>query len=214
MTQQRRQLEADTRRRFILKQARLLFAQNGVENTAMEEIAAASDYTRRTIYSYFKSADEIRLLVFTEDLKVRWALQKERTATAATGLEKLIAWAEVLYDFCKTHPDALTLQAYWDYRGVDRKHLSREAFKDFATVNEELAEGLRGIFKIGVRDGSIRPDLPVDMSISLFLHSLRSVIHRGLTTTYSFAEFDPDEYVRSFIDLFAYAIHNPEGHTT
>jgi AcrR family transcriptional regulator len=214
MTQPRRQLEADTRRRFILEQARLLFARNGVENTSMQEIAVAADYTRRTVYTYFKSADEIRLLVFTEDLKARWALQQAKAATVTTGREKLTAWAEVLYDFCKSHPDALTLQAYWDYRGVDRKHLSREAFKAFAAVNDELADGLRDIFNLGVRDGSIRPDLPVDISISHFLHSLRSVIHRGLTTTYSFAEFDPDEYVRSFIDLFAHAIHNPEGHTT
>lgn len=210
----RKETEAATRRRFVLDRARELFARNGVENTSMQEIAAAADYTRRTVYAYFKSADEIRLLVFTEDLRARWALQQERIATVATGLQKLEAWAAVLYEFCKAHPDALTLQAYWDYRGVDRKHLSRDAFQAFAAVNEELADGLRDIFNLGIRDGSLRPDLPVDETISHFLHSLRSVVHRALTRTYSFAEFAPDEYVRGYVDLFSRAIRNSEGQST
>lgn len=47
-----------TRDRFI-EVARALFARKGVENTTMNDIAAASDKGRRTIYTYFKSKREI-----------------------------------------------------------------------------------------------------------------------------------------------------------
>lgn len=47
-----------TRDRFI-EVARSLFARKGVENTTMNDIAAASDKGRRTIYTYFKSKTEI-----------------------------------------------------------------------------------------------------------------------------------------------------------
>ena len=47
-----------TRARFI-EVARSLFARKGVENTTMNDIAAASDKGRRTIYTYFKSKREI-----------------------------------------------------------------------------------------------------------------------------------------------------------
>ena len=47
-----------TRDRFI-EVARSLFARKGVENTTMNDIAAASDKGRRTIYTYFKSKREI-----------------------------------------------------------------------------------------------------------------------------------------------------------
>lgn len=47
-----------TRERFI-EVARSLFAHKGVENTTMNDIAAASDKGRRTIYTYFKSKREI-----------------------------------------------------------------------------------------------------------------------------------------------------------
>lgn len=47
-----------TRDRFI-EVARSLFARKGVENTTMNDIAAASDKGRRTIYTYFKSKRDI-----------------------------------------------------------------------------------------------------------------------------------------------------------
>lgn len=47
-----------TRDKFI-EVARSLFARKGVENTTMNDIAAASDKGRRTIYTYFKSKRDI-----------------------------------------------------------------------------------------------------------------------------------------------------------
>lgn len=47
-----------TRERFI-EVARSLFARKGIENTTMNDIAAASDKGRRTIYTYFKSKRDI-----------------------------------------------------------------------------------------------------------------------------------------------------------
>ena len=43
--------------------ARQLFAKMGVENTTMNDIALASKKGRRTLYTYFKSKDEIYLAV-------------------------------------------------------------------------------------------------------------------------------------------------------
>ena len=43
----------------LIEVARQLFAYKGVENTTMNDIAAASDKGRRTIYTYFKSKREI-----------------------------------------------------------------------------------------------------------------------------------------------------------
>lgn len=47
-----------TRERLI-EVAKQLFAYKGVENTTMNDIAAASDKGRRTIYTYFKNKREI-----------------------------------------------------------------------------------------------------------------------------------------------------------
>jgi AcrR family transcriptional regulator len=211
MRTRRSKIELAERRQFILDASRRLLAKQGVDNTSMDDIAREAGYTRRTIYAYFNSADEIRLKIFTADLIERWELQKRRIAVPALGLDKLIAWAEALYDFSKENTEATHLQAYWDYRGIDRRRVSRASFVAFEAVNEELAEGLRAIFRLGIGDGSLRPNLQIDMCISQFLHSLRGVIHRALSTAYSFATFDSDEYVAYFLELFTRSICNVKG---
>jgi AcrR family transcriptional regulator len=196
-----------------LNAARGLFADKGVENTSMEDIATAAEYTRRTLYSYFKSHDEICLLVLAEDLEQRWALQQEALTHHETGLDKIMTWARVLYEFSRDNPQTLRLQLYWDFKGIDRSRIGDAVFAKFDAVNTSLADGLRAIFSQGIEDGSLRSDLAVDMCISQFLQSFRAILHRALMETYSFAVFDPDEYVQHYLDLFSRAIRNQKGKT-
>ncbi|MCP4545191.1 MAG: TetR/AcrR family transcriptional regulator [bacterium] len=207
----RRTHERQTRKQYILDAARLLFAAKGLDDVRMEEIAAAADYTRRTLYSYFRSRDEICLLIHIEDNTRRWALQQEAMRGAVAGLAKIGIWAETLFTFARENPQALQLQAYWDYCGIDRSKIGDETFGKYEGLNDELAAGLRTIFNLGIADGSLRPDLQVDMCISQFLYTLRSVIRRALSTTYSFAEFIPEVYLRHYLDLFGRSIRNNEG---
>ena len=204
----RKTMERQTRQQFILDAARRLLAEKGIEETGMEDIAAAVEYTRRTLYAYFKSRDEIYLMIFVEDLNDRWAEQKRALTGAANGLDKTRRWGESLYAYSRAHPHSMPLQIYWDFKGINRERVSPEVFTAFEDINEQLAAGLREIFKLGVTDGSLRPDLHLDMSISQFLYSLRSVIHRALTPTYSFTRIDPDEYVKQYLELFLRGIQN------
>ena len=43
--------------------ARQLFAKNGVDDTTMNDIAVASKKGRRTLYTYFKSKEDIYMAV-------------------------------------------------------------------------------------------------------------------------------------------------------
>jgi AcrR family transcriptional regulator len=205
----RTEAEKELRRRFVLDAARRVLTHQGIDSTSMEDIAAAVDYTRRTLYTYFKSRDEILLQVHTEDLRARWSLQKAAIESERTGLTKIRRWAEVLYRFCCDNPQTVQLQQYWDYRGVERKRITPDVFAEFESINEELAGALRMMFRQGVVDGSLRPDLEIDITISQFLYSLRAVIHRALARTYSFAHFDSSRYFEHYLDLFVRAIRKP-----
>ena len=204
----RKEMEKESRMGFITGAARRLFGEKGIENTTMEDIAASSDYTRRTLYAYFKSFDEICLLVLLEDQAVRWELQKQAIAAADTGLAKLRAWAESLYRFVRDNPQYVRLEVYWDYRGLNPRLIGRKLFARFRQRNNELADGLRDILRLGIADGSMRPDLHVDMCISQFLYSYRSILNRAMSPGYSFAEFEADNYVNHYLDLFSRGIRN------
>ena len=51
-------------RDMLVDVARQLFARMGVDNTTMNDIAQASKKGRRTLYTYFKSKNEIYLIPF------------------------------------------------------------------------------------------------------------------------------------------------------
>lgn len=54
----------------LVEVARQLFAKNGVEETTMNDIAMASLKGRRTLYTYFKSKEEIYLAVIESELNL------------------------------------------------------------------------------------------------------------------------------------------------
>jgi AcrR family transcriptional regulator len=203
--------ENQNRRRRILEAARNLFCDKGIANTTMEDIARAADYTRRTLYAYFRSRDEIYLLVYLEDLGNRWEHQKAAMATAGTGREKLRVWGESFYAYSRRNPQSLRLQVHWDYRGLAIDRIDADVFENFRRKNDEVADGLREIFRMGIEDGSLRPDLSVDLCLSNYILTLRCILNRALFPGYSFAKYDADQYVNNFIDLFLRGISKTQG---
>ena len=57
-----------TRQRLV-DIARQLFAKNGLENTTMNDIAVSSGKGRRTLYTYFKSKEDIYYAVIESELE-------------------------------------------------------------------------------------------------------------------------------------------------
>lgn len=57
--------------------ARQLFAKKGVEDTTMNDIAAASKKGRRTLYTYFKSKEQIYMAVVESELEALSAKMSE-----------------------------------------------------------------------------------------------------------------------------------------
>ena len=207
---ERKTAEVEFRKDLVLRAAQELFAERAVDRVSMDDIAAAADYTRRTLYNYFESFDEICLSLYLQCQVTRWAMQKAAIAEVDTGLARLNTWAGTLASYRRDNPHFGRLEAYWDYHGVDGGRVSRELFARFEEINEELADGLREIFGLGIADGTIRSDLDVDLCISHFLHSFRAILQRAESSAYSFARFDRDTYVDHYLDLFNRSIR-PEG---
>ena len=127
--------------------ARQLFAKMGVENTTMNDIALASKKGRRTLYTYFKSKDEIYLAVVESELDILSDMMK-RVA------EKNISPDEKLLEMIYTRLDAVkevvyrngTLRAYF-FRDIWRVEKIR---KNFDIRETEL---IQGILEAGVKEG-------------------------------------------------------------
>ncbi len=192
----------ETRRRVILTEARRLFAERGIEETRMEDIARAAGCTRRTLYAYFKSWDDLALHVTIEDLTHRWAVLSTAMESGQTGLDKLRFWGEAYYTYAKQYPQTLRTQVFWDYRGFHRERLDPESLPVHDNTLEPIVDGMRRVFAEGQADGSIAADLDPDTCLGQYAYTLRAVMHRVLFPAESFADFTPDPFVDHYINLF------------
>ena len=83
----RREREQHMRRETILDAARKLFKDKGFEATTVDEIAALAELGKGTIYSYFKSKDEIYIAILETEFEVlkEWMNQAIANATSAVN---------------------------------------------------------------------------------------------------------------------------------
>ena len=131
--------------------ARQLFAKNGVDNTTMNDIAVASTKGRRTLYTYFKSKEDIYVAGVESELdRLSEALDKVASENIAPDLKIL--------KLIETHLDAIklivrrngTLRAsffrdIWQVERV-RRNLNQH---EIALFRQVLVEGNeKGIFEV------------------------------------------------------------------
>ena len=131
--------------------ARQLFAKMGVENTTMNDIALASKKGRRTLYTYFKSKEDIYMAVVESELDMLSDMMKRVAEKNISPDEKMI---EMIY----TRLDAVkevvfrngTLRANF-FRDIWRVEKVRKRFdaKEILLFKDELREGVeKGVFRI------------------------------------------------------------------
>ena len=103
--------------------ARQLFAKNGVDNTTMNDIAVASKKGRRTLYTYFKSKEEIYMAVVESELEMLSdALVKVAAENIAPDL-KILKLIETHLDTIKVivlRNGSLRASFFRDIWGVER----------------------------------------------------------------------------------------------
>ncbi|PLW99775.1 MAG: hypothetical protein C0594_16655 [Marinilabiliales bacterium] len=190
------------KRQFIADCTKNLIETAGIDSINMEDIAKASEYTKRTLYVYFKSKDEILLWVFTDDLIQRWNYQKIRIQQKIKGIDKLKEWAYAYLDYCSENSITIPLQNYMDYHFVNLEKVDNEVFSRFEEINTALAEGLRLIFNESLKNKELRFKVNIDLTISQFLYSYRAILQRAFSSQYSFTTIDKKEYVDYFIHSF------------
>lgn len=137
----------------LIEVARQLFANKGVENTTMNDIAAASEKGRRTIYTYFKNKREIYNAVvekqserMVEDLRVI----ASSTLHPAEKLERYLTQRfQLVVDYAPRHDMVLRHIFDRDLRRMERVH-------KLAGMKE--AEMFRKLLDEGIAEGAFDPD--------------------------------------------------------
>ncbi|MCC8133080.1 MAG: TetR/AcrR family transcriptional regulator [Tannerellaceae bacterium] len=155
-------------RDMLVDVARQLFARMGVDNTTMNDIAQASRKGRRTLYTYFKSKNEIYLAVVESELDKLYTMLLDVAAKDLPADEKLLTFIYARLNAVKSIVFRNgTLRANF-FRDIWRVEKVRKTF-DLREI-----EMLTGILDAGVKEGVFNmPD--VEITALVLHHALKGL---------------------------------------
>ena len=144
-------MTAQKTKAMLVDVARQLFARKGVDDTTMNDIAVASKKGRRTLYTYFKSKEEIYVAVVKTEVERLTETIRDVAALPINPDEKIIK-------MIATHLDSIKQTVYRNgtlradfFRDIWRIESVRKEFDstEIQLFRQVLTEGReRGIFDI------------------------------------------------------------------
>ncbi|MDR1624072.1 MAG: TetR/AcrR family transcriptional regulator [Tannerellaceae bacterium] len=155
-------------RDMLVDVARQLFARMGVDNTTMNDIAQASRKGRRTLYTYFKSKNDIYQAVVESELNKLYGMLLEVAGKDLPADEKLMNFLYVRLSAVKQivfRNGSLRADFFRDIWRVEKVR------KEFDMKEMDI---IRGILKTGVEEHVFQvPD--VNITAKILHHALRGL---------------------------------------
>lgn len=165
----RRDREKEQRRQSIIDAAETLFFSKGIATTTMDDIATAAELSKGTLYLYFKSKEELFCAIILRGLRIMKEMYGEAAATVTCGLGKLGRMGMATYEFSRRYPNYFN--AIFHHHNVlhgfsDTEH---PIIQELEKVSNEMFDQASAIIRLGIEDGSIRPEVdPCMAALSLY----------------------------------------------
>jgi AcrR family transcriptional regulator len=146
--QDRERRREDKRDAVILAAARA-FRERGYHNTSLDDVAALLHVTKPTLYYYVANKEEMLFECFRAGLDRIAAVFTELREHKATGRERLLA-------VIRRYAEAITSEFGWCMVRAEDQDLSPEMSARIKALKSGIDQGIRGLIKEGIEDGSIR----------------------------------------------------------
>lgn len=203
----RKEREIKLRRQYIVDVAQELFKKYGYENTSMDDIAKESEFSKTTLYKYFKSKEELSIYVYRKIHLEKMAVLRSFIDKGKTGADKLYQFAQAYIKFFAENPDALRFQLSWDYKGINKEIISKEQVEEIFSSYDYDFVYLNDIIVLGKKDGSFREDLDNEAVLDTYYLLLRSLLNQMLfiknnNNTVSSLFVDERSSYDSFVEIF------------
>jgi AcrR family transcriptional regulator len=205
-------------RKFILAAAEKVFAQNGYGQTSVDDIAREAQFSKATLYRYYRSKREIFAAVILESF--REALQgfssiREKKGDAETKLREIIRYTLSYYKKKESFARIFLMERSAMKKALNldiHEHMmptpDKEALpREFRQVISSFHQGLASILKEGMDSGEFRR---MDLAEASYILGamLRGFHFRGFAQERSYTIEESTDMLHSF---FMQGIRAPLG---
>jgi len=157
----------------ILRVAARLFASHRFHEARMEDIAAAAEVGKGTLYRYFKDKEELYIALLSRAAEGMLERLHNGLARAETPRQRLEAVVEAYIEYFDEHPHLFDLIQHAEVMHKSQSDFpwQRTRAENIRLVRDILAEGEKaGAFHLG----------DLDLAVLLLLGGVRAVIRFGI----------------------------------
>lgn len=173
----------------IITAAEKVFFKKGYDGTTFDEIGKVAEFSRRTLYTYFKSKDDLYLAVHLRYNRMKIESLDKGMQLAPTGYDKVFAFGEEYYKFFAKYPEYLRFQLYMDVQGLDYCQIQEDTLNEFLEVNEKGFDLVAKALELGQKDGTVKKEENVIIFISYLFYSLRTMANLAILHADTFYAF-------------------------
>jgi AcrR family transcriptional regulator len=163
MATRRKRLPAEERSKQILKSAVRVFARSNYRAAKVADIAAEAGVSEALLYKFFESKQAIFLEILqhmSERIVAAWQEEVDREEDATRALRNM---GTTYYERMRKHPEELRVQ-FQAISEIADEEIAERLRKD----HENYVRFITKVIRKGMRQGSVRKDLDVDMLGFLF----------------------------------------------
>jgi AcrR family transcriptional regulator len=199
----RREREKKVRESEIIQAAELIFRQKGYEDTSMDDIAREAQFTKRTLYQYFASKENLLFAVLQKGMSQFQNYLTGAIDRSLTGYEMIRQIMQASYHFYQEYPEFFML--------MNQVSIARQRMTDdgenrqaYFTTNDAMFESMAMLIKAGQADGSIAAELDAAQTSMSMLFLMTAFFNQIAVTGNSFSthfNMDPQDFSTYTMDL-------------
>lgn len=175
-----REAIAAAHRDAILKASEQLFAVKGYEQTTIDDISKAAQYSRRTIYAYFQSKEDI--LAHSIEQGLIQLLQDVKQCMSDTSVfsMRFMSICNVIRNYHLSYPYSSSYQTKTNTSVLSEKSLN-DTEQNIIDLGEKINAELIHMLEKAKQDGEVRQDVISEVSVYILMSSIQAVIQLECT---------------------------------
>ena len=142
--------DREVKREAVIRAAARAFNHKGYHNTSLDDIAAALEVTKPTVYYYVSNKEQLLFECFVAGIEQIRAGFRDARRLGAPARERLKA-------VLRHYGQAVASEFGWCMVRAEDQDLPPEMSAHIQSLKSEIDQGIRRLLREGVQDGSIHP---------------------------------------------------------
>jgi AcrR family transcriptional regulator len=161
---ERKEKEKEIRRNDIIEAAEKVFFSKGYALATMDDVAREAEFSKRTVYVYFNSKEQIYFEIMVRGYKLfngmlTADLQKKKDDSA---LEKIRQMGRTLFQFSNEYPDYFeSIMNYETSESDFDSGIPDKLREECYAQGEKIVHYLTDTLKMGIEEGVIRNNIDI-----------------------------------------------------